>query len=668
MRSFYVNLSLKGKLSLIIIPLIIPTLFGALAYNLDTYREVRMLMNQRRGAECIRRLKDVIFWVQRHRAKMGHYLASADDAKRSEMMLRELENIREKAELHMDETEACLRNYGQILENWRWVREKWRTLDVRTFHGDTKRSFSDHTELIEGILKVVSGIEHLSELKYVRRDDIHSVVHASSAALELAEDVAQVRGFSTSIAERKRISGPEKLELNFFIEKAKEKIIKKEADIKMVSEQYQEIYKSYSELRRKFFDLTDIIRKDFLDDDESVVVETSLLYDEMTKIIDVIFILFDDLIVSVKHMLSSELRSLYARTLIYAVFGTSILFVSLLFAFLIARDIISRVSLIGENLLRLARRSTDLTVRLPVDSSDEIGRVAQNFNEFMNYFSQVIKAVSDLVVTVEKVASAMKNVISIVLDEVKKTSQVVSVVSTASEELSSVSSDILRNLHSIVEFNSKMESESREGGKMIKDSLGDVATISDGFVSVVSSVNEILSRTNEIKSVVGIIEDVADQTNLLALNAAIEAARAGEQGRGFAVVAEEVRKLAHKTRQESGTIRKKLDDFEGLMKMVGQKVKEFDSKLKAYYTRSSEAIGKTEEIVRYVAESTKNVSAISTALQQQGQSISELSKNVHEVVVSSERIIDLMKSVGDDMVQLYSSTVRLKELVEGLNI
>jgi methyl-accepting chemotaxis protein len=91
---------------------------------------------------------------------------------------------------------------------------------------------------------------------------------------------------------------------------------------------------------------------------------------------------------------------------------------------------------------------------------------------------------------------------------------------------------------------------------------------------VVSTIGEIHDSSNQIATIIGVIDGIAFQTNILALNAAVEAARAGEQGRGFAVVASEVRSLAHRSAQAAkeikGLIGQSVDRVERGTRLVGE--------------------------------------------------------------------------------------------------
>jgi len=86
-----------------------------------------------------------------------------------------------------------------------------------------------------------------------------------------------------------------------------------------------------------------------------------------------------------------------------------------------------------------------------------------------------------------------------------------------------------------------------------------------GTVGGINSIREIIretekrikrlgERSQEISSVVSLINSIAERTHILALNASIHAASAGEAGRGFVVIADEVQRLAENAREATGQI------------------------------------------------------------------------------------------------------------------
>ncbi|MBB3068894.1 methyl-accepting chemotaxis protein [Paenibacillus baekrokdamisoli] len=131
------------------------------------------------------------------------------------------------------------------------------------------------------------------------------------------------------------------------------------------------------------------------------------------------------------------------------------------------------------------------------------------------------------------------------------------------------------------------------------------------------SIEAFMLTTNEIRNVLGVIEEVSAQTHLLALNASIEAARVGEQGRGFAVVAVEIKKLADLTRQSTEEVHEIVQNI---------------------YQNAKDATTTMAEGTRVVTEGTELVAAASEILSSANEDDSLKTQIIDEVVVLMEKI------------------------------
>lgn len=90
--------------------------------------------------------------------------------------------------------------------------------------------------------------------------------------------------------------------------------------------------------------------------------------------------------------------------------------------------------------------------------------------------------------------------------------------------------------------------------KSVEMNIEKMNTLKQKIEIIAELILELSEHTQQIGSIIGVVEDITEQTNMLALNAAVEAARAGEHGKGFAVVASEIRKLADESKQATTKI------------------------------------------------------------------------------------------------------------------
>ncbi|AJB44972.1 chemotaxis protein [Campylobacter fetus subsp. testudinum] len=120
----------------------------------------------------------------------------------------------------------------------------------------------------------------------------------------------------------------------------------------------------------------------------------------------------------------------------------------------------------------------------------------------------------------------------------------------------------------------KNDSLTQDGDRVIENTVLNVQNIADMMSQSSTLVASLNQQSDEIKSIIQTISDIADQTNLLALNAAIEAARAGDHGRGFAVVADEVRSLAERTEHSVSEISTTISSIRDVTSQVVQSIKD----------------------------------------------------------------------------------------------
>ena len=142
-------------------------------------------------------------------------------------------------------------------------------------------------------------------------------------------------------------------------------------------------------------------------------------------------------------------------------------------------------------------------------------------------------------------------------------------------------------------------------------------TGNDKMNELKEAISEISTCSEQIRTIISDIEDIASQTNLLSLNAAIEAARAGEAGKGFAVVAEQVKNLAEESAKAAGRT----------TNLIETTIEAVD---KGIFI-ANETAGNMAEVMEGAKEATQKMNQIANMLNKDVEHMHELNNNIAQV-------------------------------------
>lgn len=323
--------------------------------------------------------------------------------------------------------------------------------------------------------------------------------------------------------------------------------------------------------------------------------------------------------------------------------------------------IMNALKKITSSLQEIAEGDGDLTRRIHVGAQDELGKLAADFNRFVDKLQQAIGEVVHVVEPLRDVSHALEEVM-------KQTTGLSSKQSNDSERMldaialmSTKVSDIATHAGSAAKLASSADEDAKQGRVVVSSMVRSIDEVASEVERAAGVIRQLESDVSNVSKILDVIKAVAEQTNLLALNAAIEAARAGEQGRGFAVVADEVRTLASRTQQSTAEIRQVIEKLQSaahsavdVMQSSQQRASSGVSQANAAGTSLQSITERIEsissmnrEIAAATTDQQRNADAIQSSVQNLRNTASDAAGSVARVAEFSGSLARLAEKLSD---------------------
>ena len=294
---------------------------------------------------------------------------------------------------------------------------------------------------------------------------------------------------------------------------------------------------------------------------------------------------------------------------------------------LLIRFLLSQLNTLKDVMLHV-EKTGDLSARVPLACTDEVGQMASAFNAMQAGYQRVVTTVASTARHLDdgaaRLASSMDEVRHGMLGQQSETDQ----AATAINEMTATVYHIAQHAGATRDLSQTADTLAGSGQAVVSRVQLSIAGLSSGVQQTAGMIQRLAEDSQKINGVVGVIHSIAEQTNLLALNAAIEAARAGEMGRGFAVVADEVRNLAKRVQSSTDEITIMVSALQAGTRDAVDFMQDSSLKADECVQQALEAGVALAQITSAVAQMRESNTQIAVAAEQQSQVAEEMNRAV----------------------------------------
>lgn len=292
--------------------------------------------------------------------------------------------------------------------------------------------------------------------------------------------------------------------------------------------------------------------------------------------------------------------------------------------------------------------------------NDEFGELAVHFNQAGKQLGEMARQLTMSITSLATHSTQLSGTAEELASGARQQSQQTIQSASALTEMSQTITEVAGHAQIAADASKQAHDAAADGSKVVGHAVQGMEQISIAVEEAAMHIRELGASSEQIGSIVGVINDIADQTNLLALNAAIEAARAGEAGMGFAVVADEVRKLAHRTTEATAEIAATIRIIQSGTSKSVVAMEVGSTSVTEGVKLAKEARKSLDAIVDASGRGAEMVERIATAAEEQ-------SATAMQVTASMENIANITRETEQSMVEVNNSSLALHQIANELS-